>query len=278
MDCREAEEQLVPYLLGALDAKETAMMEQHIETCASCRSKLHEEGETVAELAYAVPQFDAPPQVRQRLMAKIEAELSPGPTGWLRAGWRFALPDLGMWLASRSGPAVVSALALVVVIGGIWFDARLDRLAEEKDVISARVDTMADVDLEMTEKVRNVIDLSYMAAVPDTSVNMLSATGAESRTARQARGMIMAPKFAPWAILATYDLPPLPENGVYQVWLVKDGVRHDAGFFTPDSTGYGLKKFPLFVPIDEVDAIVITQERGGGSPDPTGESVLAGDL
>jgi hypothetical protein len=139
---------------------------------------------------------------------------------------------------------------------------------------------MADVDLEMTEKVRNVIDLSYMAAVPDTSVNMLSAPEPQrdSRTARQARGMIMAPKFAPWAILATYDLPPLPENWVYQVWLVKDAVRHDAGFFTPDSTGYGLKKFPLFVPIEEVDAVVITQEPDGSSPDPAGEGVLAGDL
>ena len=74
------------------------------------------------------------------------------------------------------------------------------------------------------------------------------------------------------------DLPPLPRGMVYQVWLIKGSLMHSAGWFTVDSTGYGQTVIIPVAPFWEFDAAGITIEPRGGSIDPTGVSVLSGEL
>ena len=53
---------------------------------------------------------------------------------------------------------------------------------------------------------------------------------------------------------------------------------HSAGWFTVDSTGYGQTVIIPVAPFWEFDAAGITIEPSGGSIDPTGVSVLSGEL
>lgn len=113
-----------------------------------------------------------------------------------------------------------------------------------------------------------------MAATPNSSVNMLWS----SQQSASARGMMFMSGDGRIGILAVLDLPPLPDDLVYQIWLFKDGLRTSIGTFTVDATGYGQTVIQLVAPVGEFDAIGITVEPAGGSSDPTGDQVLVGDL
>ena len=57
MDCREAEELFVPYLLGTIDERESRLMDSHLESCGACSVALRSDGQTVASFAFELPQL-----------------------------------------------------------------------------------------------------------------------------------------------------------------------------------------------------------------------------
>ena len=57
MDCREAEELFVPYVLGAIDERERRLMDSHLESCGACSVALRSDGQTVASFAFELPQL-----------------------------------------------------------------------------------------------------------------------------------------------------------------------------------------------------------------------------
>ena len=72
MDCREAEEQFVPYLLGAIDERERRLMDSHLESCGACSVALHSDGQTVASFAFELPQLEVPCEVSRKLFKRVE--------------------------------------------------------------------------------------------------------------------------------------------------------------------------------------------------------------
>ena len=278
MDCRESEELFVPYVLGALDSEETEKMAIHLEACAGCRARMRQENEIVEKLTYAVPQLPVPPSVKQRLISRIEAEGAPDrPAGILSNRLSF-LTALGRGLAVHSGLAVASMLIVAVVLGGVWYNGHLNRIALEKQGGAGRLasvlDTAVEQNFEMTQLVKEQRHLRNMSIEPAVSVSMLSGRGMSPN----ARGMIVVPPTGEAALLAVLHLPPLPVDKIYQVWLIKSGGMYSVGMFTVDSSGFGQTKIELIAPLRDLEAIVITVERAGGSPGPTGESVLMGEL
>ena len=317
MECKEAQEQLAPYLLGALDSQEMSAMDSHLQTCAECSLILNQEGDIVTELAYAVPQLEAPPGVRQRLFSRIEMEEVRSRPAEVGREWFDFLPRLGWRLATHSGMAVASVLAVVVVFGGVWFNSRLDNLAEERDAVAAEVETVNDggaqvtgrvealatqiatvaaSDADMIEKVdaistkletmakdeaRTLQELRYQREMSymaaSPGVTVNMLTGTQSGTG--ARGIVLAPPTVGRpALLSVFALPPLPADEAYRVWLIKGNQTFDAGYFTVDETGYGYAVINLIAPLAWYEAVVITVEGVDGSPDPMADRVLKGDL
>lgn len=68
------------------------------------------------------------------------------------------------------------------------------------------------------------------------------------------------------------NLPQLKDQEVYQVWLLKDGERENAGIFTPNENGTGILSFPLSES-DQFDQIGITAEPDGTSVQPRGKKI-----
>ena len=79
-------------------------------------------------------------------------------------------------------------------------------------------------------------------------------------------------------LLLVTDLPVLPSDRIYRVWLMRNGVKYDAGWFTVDPLGYGKTVIIPFAPFTQFDGMGITIEPRGGSGVPTGVNVLKGDL
>lgn len=278
MDCKEAEELFVPYLLGALDSRERQALEEHLDTCQRCSLETYGGGEAVARLASAVPRLKVPARVKQRLFAVVDAELaqrrpvSPGPRS--QAPGRGGTGRLAMAWAR-----IAAALVLVVglALAGFWFDQRVDRLTRDNRALQRELSNLMEREVQLTNMVMQQRYLSYITAAPGVSVNMLWGT----EWSAKAWGMLAccaAADNATLAFLVVLNLPPLPADQVYQVWLFKEGQRYSAGTFTVDSTGYGQAAIIPVAPLFEFDAIAVTVEPSGGSPRPTGASVMLGDL
>ena len=78
--------------------------------------------------------------------------------------------------------------------------------------------------------------------------------------------------------LVVDGLPPLDASQQYQLWLIQDGQRTSGGIFSVDGEGYGSLWITSPKPLISYQAVGITVEPAGGSPAPTGERVLGGEL
>ena len=279
MDCKYGEELLVPYLLGAIDERERRLMDSHLDSCPTCSLALLGDGEAVARLASALPQLEVPLRIRERLLDRIDRErrMFMAASRWL------AIPK-GLAVSSRRGfaPHMTKALASALIVGVVfvvvWFNGRLESITLENEELTGQVHEAAQREAEVMQAVKTQRDMTYEALLmsfsPGTSVNLLKGTDPWT----SARGMMMVSQAGTRALLLVVDLPPLPPDRVYQVWLIKHGQKYNAGWFTVDSTGYGQTVIIPVAPFGEFEAAGITVEPAGGSNDPTGASVLKGDL
>ncbi len=151
----------------------------------------------------------------------------------------------------------------------------LSDLESVSESLNARLESVAERDAELVEMVTAQQDLAAEAIRFNTqSVSLLRGQG----TTWKARGTMMVSRSEPRAVLLTVNLPPLPDDKEYQVWLISGGRKYNGGLFRVDSTGFGMVVIIPVVPFSEIDALGITIEPAGGSYGPTGVNVLKGDL
>ena len=273
MRCKENEELLAAYMLGALDASERAEMDAHIDHCGECKAALREDGDLIAHMAYAAPQLEAPPGVKQKLMERI-ADPQPSPFDAL-LGWLGNLASGGHRALAGPVGAVAGAMVIVLFLVGAWFNVRLNEIAEEKEVLESQIETMADGEAERTKLVNDLRELAFWTTAPDASVKPLSSSD-ESTAA--VSGWIIARTSETAIMLAAANLPALPAQKVFRVWIQIDGEFRDAGIFDVSSEGFGLKEIELGEPVSNFENIMITVEPAADAPGPAGSPVLKGNL
>ena len=268
-ECDSATELIRSYLLDDIDESEALLLESHLESCPSCSLLLEGDGETVARLAFSIPQITAPSRVKDRLLGRIESEKgSRGTTARILESWSSCVEDARRSLSAHSGKMALAGVIAVIILGGMWFnDLQRDDSPEES--------TLAlEVEPDDVSSLEPSYETILVSSSPGASVNMLSGTG----PGESARGMLVASRTSNRALLLVVDLPSLPYGMVYQVWLIQGNRVNNAGWFTVDSTGYGQTVIIPVAPFWEFDAVGITIEPSGGSIDPTGVSVLSGEL
>ncbi len=324
MDCRQAQDLIAPYFLGALEPEERSLLEEHLDSCSECNSEVLEAGEAATVLALSVEQVPVPASVREGLFARIEMESKLHAAVPEARGPSLLSRILGSGLLTHPATALASVLLVVVVVGGVLFNARVDDVVRENDALRDQLGAMAtasaqttarldaalaelaeeqkaiatagaqttarlnDTLAEMAEEQETIATnlRTVAAAVAETtagldtrlaqtvSVNVLEGSGRMSNS----RVMVLMTDQGAVALLAALDLPALPPDKVYQVWLVRGSLRYSAGIFTVDPSGLGQTLIRLVGPLGEFDAIAITVEPRGGSQWPTSTMILRGDL
>ena len=264
-ECDSATELVRSYLLDDIDESEIPLLEAHLESCPSCSLLLEGDGDALARLALSVPQQPAPSRVKDRLLGRIESE---GRSGRMLAWWPSHVEDALASLSAHSGKMALTVIIASLLLGGVWFADRLNDASYEQPALAL------DVESPVAEGGGSRHEDLLMSSSPGASVNMLSGTG----PGQAARGLLVASHTSNRALLLVVDLPPLPYGMIYQVWLIKNDRMYSAGWFTVDSTGYGQTVIIPVAPFWEFDAAGITIEPSGGSIDPTGVSVLSGEL
>jgi anti-sigma-K factor RskA len=224
------------YVLNALEDHEARAYAAHLQTCAQCRDEVAALQVVVDTLPAGAPRIAAPPELKQRIMAVVEAEAellrAAGPEADRVFAPAPARRGLLGWLAVR--PARGLALACtILVLGG---------------VVGVAVQSSRD---------GGPATRTVQAAVTGRGRAALELTG--SRAALKVDGV-----------------PSLPKGRVYQVWLVRPGRKAPEPTHTLFNVRRdGRATVAIDESVKGVRQVLVTAEPDGGSRQPTSAPVIS---
>lgn len=225
------------YVLHALPEEERGEFEAHLEECESCRREVAELRATAATLGRSTAETP-PPALRERVLSAVATtpqEHRPRTSG---AGTSGRSPARALRMA------LAASVAVILVCLGLagWqhreaSDARADaQQAEAARQHLTRVLTAPDAQLESEQ-------------LPDGATASVTFSRVENSAA-----------------LAVSGLPALPANQTYEAWFMEDGTPVPAGLLSADP---GRRLTLLKGSLDDAEAVALSVEPAGGSPQPT---------
>jgi anti-sigma-K factor RskA len=107
---------LVGFALGALEPSEERAVEAHAPSCARCTRELEALVPAVSVLGESVEQLEPPPELRERVLAEVRADIARSEAEREAPRRR---PARGGWRGLLMRPALAVGLAIVVAaVGG----------------------------------------------------------------------------------------------------------------------------------------------------------------
>lgn len=272
LDHREASELLGAYALDAVDSDERDTLEAHVAGCGWCQAEVMEHREVAALLtsSLAVP----PPGLWPRISAAMEEQpppldlaavvalkptdardlLAPGQARRSRRSRLWAGDDGRIAGMPARAVAAVVAVAAVAVFGvaGLVGTGVLDGGESTPQAAAPHGEELG----------RTIA--AAMADPAATRVALRSGDGqvfAEAWMLPDGRGY-----------LVSNNLEPLPPDRTYQLWALEGIDKISVGILgpAPDATA--------FRATGPVTALAITEEAGGGAPQPTSDPLVVGRL
>ena len=286
MSTEHVEELIAIYALGGLGREERQAVERHLAGCESCRALAAQATGTVRLLPFMAEPVTPAPAMKQRMMARIQADMAASGQGaQVRADGQAAskaaatppatpaIPARPPAAAPRISPpararttqaratirplpfrwawaaAAMAALLLATVLG--WWG-----LGQQSELTSARAQ------LELLSR-------------PD--VREVTLPAAKSGQSAQAK-LFVAPD-STVALLTVNGLPPLSAQQTYEFWLIRNGQPQPAGIFNVGAGGSERILVQGAGPLGQFDQAGITVEKAGGSQTPTLDAlVVVGSL
>jgi anti-sigma-K factor RskA len=273
------------YALDALDPGERAEYEVHLAGCEQCRREVAELRNTAALLAETVAK-EPSPGLRDRVMAQVATtpqvpirptalRPSAGPPPAAAPSPVAAPPSraLTAWLAAAVVALVLGAAALGFL--AVRLDQRLDdmsaRLAATEAQLEETEGQLASTEARLAEAESELVSAGELRAVlasDDGSVVSLAGPGEGT----------MKFAYAPstgQGVLIGDGVTPVEESETYQAWFIVDGVPQPAGLFSPTD---GEVTFAVEGDPGEAEAVAVTVEPAGGSPQPTSDILYVSEL
>ncbi len=233
-------EDIPAYVLGALGWREAAALQAHLEICQVCQAELARYQQISNGLAKALPLRIPPRSVRSKLLTSLDqANISVRP----KSRWGFRQFAAGV-------------LVLVLLSMNLIAFLQIRDLRQQHQQLADQI-----------EKHHTI--LGMLAA--NTEIHPISGDGFS--------GNLLLDREKNLAYLLTWNMPPPPQDQVYQIWLIDpNGEETAAGLFRPEVdrpfTSAALVTSRTFV---EFVGIQVTLEPSGGSDKPTSDPILRVD-
>jgi anti-sigma-K factor RskA len=235
-------ENLAAYALDALDEDEVRALEEHLQTCALCRDELAAYRKLGEGLLAAIPPHQPPAALRRRL----HESLSPRPGS--------SLPKK-KWPLGQIAFGVVLALLLGITLFSVY---QMQALQRQQAALARQINN-SQVALAM---------LAY----PSTRTLPLGGGNIA--------GNLLVDPDRNVAALVVWNLPVLPADQTYQIWLIdSQGKRTSGGTFRSEAD-QPFTTVSILAPaaFSNFSGVGVTIEPSGGSSGPTGNNVLKVDL
>jgi anti-sigma-K factor RskA len=255
------EELLPAYALGALDGEDLRELEAHwVSGCEECRRQLALWQGDLEAVAAGVEPVQPSDVTRARVLrlaggAKKAPAAPPRRTPW--------------WMAAVA--AVLLALALWGLLGQARMERQVKSLEAERDRLSREVNGLEQQVGLARDEARQARQALQVIAAPGVQSVLLAGLGPSPG----AKGRTYVNPSTRDALFYAFDLPALPADKTYELWLIAAGKPVAAGTFDVDPRGTGTVRVER-VTASPIQAWAVTIEPRGGVPQPTGAMVLKG--
>ena len=240
MDRERFDELKDAFVLGALPEEERRELEEYLAAHPERQAEIDELGAVAGLLALSPREQEPSPELRRSIMDVVEAEAERP-----RARSGSVLAGLREFLSIRN---LALGAAALLVIGLFSWNVVLQ--GEMRD-LQSRVQSM-------------------QASEGDSRMVALEGSG----PARQVSADVMILEDHR-AVLMAEDMPPVPEDKTFQIWVIEKDVPRPSGVF---EVGEDQVAVVVENPVEGADAIAVTVEPEGGSPQPTTEPMLVAKL
>lgn len=231
---------LPAYALNSLDEEEKIIVAVHLVDCEKCQLELESYQQVVDDLPLAMKTKQPPADLKASIFKQL-GEGRQSPDLQYKESWFDRLRSIFLSTAPVWGAASL-VLIIVLLISNLYL---LNNLRAHETVRQTDLTTVAMVATDYSP---------------------------------EATGMLVISGDGEYGVLVVDHLPILNETLQYQLWLIYDGQRTSGGVFSVNDEGYGSLLIASVQPLSSYPAFGITIEPAGGSPGPTGEKVLGGEL
>jgi hypothetical protein len=259
--CEEIRIELPSLLTGELGTQTAISVNIHLRDCAACARDLEELRGVVQVLRHAPLQFDADPDLEERVFEltsfeEIGSLVSAAPLekeppidlearALVRAGVLESIVDPRRSRWSKVAMVLAPSLAATAIVFGFLATEWRSRFTELENIFGEMGRPLATQQL--------------------TSFDASNSASAELFDSTQETYQL---------VLRTYDLPPTPEGHRYELWLTGEKGTVSAGSFSLQGTEDRVFVFTVSVSPWEYPDLEITLEPDDGNPDHTGVTVM----
>lgn len=271
---------LAAYALGTLSAPDAAAVEQLVRNDSAAAADLSAYHEMVDLIALSAPLRRADPSLRDRVLSAARRSSLAGPG---RRWWSYS------WRPVAAIAAVAAALLLLT--WGINLQRTIDRQSANNAAIAAVVEASAKqiqqlasagVNMQQSQSLSQQLQTAIadqelviaISADPQVGVSELHPTSAGHGA--NARFLWSAETGA--GVLVARNLPDLPLDSVYQVWVDDGATLVSGGTFLPGEHGSAQKVVRPATDIGDPVRISVSVVPSGGALSIGALVVLSGEV
>lgn len=242
------------HVLGLLSDAEAREFEQLLRSDAALREFVAELRATTDALAASVPAHRPAPELKARILAKLDAQ---APTASIAQLPRIETTSRSLLLPWALAAGFAVALT-VAVLQNRTADQVLQSIQLRARILESEVAWLRDRDR------LSQLRIAMLGSLPESSPTAVAVSLWDDEKQR--------------GVLVVEHLTPLPADRDYQLWLIdaKFPDPVDAGVFRVDAKGNVRLDFKAARPVGRFDKIAVTIERKGGVAKPEGTMVLLG--
>lgn len=226
------------YMLGALEAEESAAIEEHIRTqCAYCLEQLREAVPVTTAMAGLIEVQAPPARLRQRVLASVKPETTSRS-----------------WLPLLFGLSTACAALLAIVL---WSTTSMRSYRDQVRELQAQRDQL-----------REVVEILSRSETKTIKFGVADNQAHGHVFVNTSRGLVFVGS----------QLPELARDRTFQLWLIPakgvPGGPQSAGLFHPNASGDFVNVRTAPIDTARIQAVAVSVEPQGGSPAPTTKPIL----
>lgn len=267
---------LLSYLLGHLNEEERERFEEHLPECADCRQEIAEWQPAFDMLPYSSEILQPPAELKHKvLQSAYQAKAPVGKQGQsveMLAAKRTEIP-----LANSTQTSSVTPIASPSSSLSAWSQF----LSNVYGKLSLGLIAVLLFAFGTSVWYANVMSnrLSQAQPAPDMNVERSLALypTADNPQGTGTAYLVHTPE-GMQIVVQVANAKQLTDDQAYQVWLLKNGERQNAGTFRVDNRGSGILIYSFGNRKPDFDSIGITREPDPYGTSPRGPKVLGSQL
>jgi anti-sigma-K factor RskA len=255
--CEDCQPWLTEFALDELAGDLRDQVASHLASgCKACNDELAEMVANFAALAGTLPLESPPPHVERDLLQRVSERRAVQPATPVRVSRR----------TLTRGLIVAAAVLAASLIGIAAWTIRQQAITNQR---------LAEQVAEFQRRLAEADKAQHFSPVPQLSF----ASRGVAAPATPVHGYIVTDHVARQWHVYVFNLPPLPDDRVYQLWFVADnGKLIPAASAKADDTGTVSQLIDLPSELPTIAGLAISDESTSGSSAPTGTHVFQADL